>query len=1123
MKIAHINFHDTQDGSSRTARTLLDALAAQGQEGWLFAHHKISGDERVISLPFLQTPWQKELLEAQNRQGLGNLYSASLLQVLQHPAFQAADVLHLHAIKGNYFSFLLFPFLTAIKPTVWTLYDSLAFTGGCYNADSCDLWRDMGCRGCPLDAGRHSSRPENARCGDSRRETLQRLKNSLYRLSSFTVVSPSRERQEQAVHSILEGHDVRLIYHGVDTEVFQPGEQALLRKNLSLPATAKIVLFAAPGGFANSSRGGQFLREALHKISKEIPGLLLITVGGSQESLPGDLPVKQLDVPFLTDARQLAAYYGAADVAAVPTIFNTPGMTPLEAMACATPVVAFDSGGMKEIITHRLTGYLARMRDSEDLAAGLALFLNDPGRSQIVGEAARQSVMDRFTARRMTDEYLALYKELLSGKKPVRPQPKLPAAQPLLSQDLSARRETRNPVNFAELEAKFQIPATVDKARTVSWKQVIQEFRTRYEGFEKQKTADRALFTDLYFDYCLRSIDSMTQSSLLWEFAGQWFAARRLPPRCGGLHPVQEAALLRICLTLRSKLHDYFSQTPVTALKQINDKQQWLLVSLWRQVFLNVFSALNLRLTIPAEEQDLAAKLLTSNDNNWYPRLLLTSLYAPFSADRIALDAGKLWSSKYIPVFCKAIIIFWMLNLPYFNAREEHRQKLLKYALDLCGEAVKQKRLMTPAFFNAFIEEAMTAFWRSTYVGGNNLEALNALGDFLVFNMHRLYPGVKETPKRRPGRADGKLRVGYVSRNFASQAVSYYMVNRILHHDREKFAVTVFALGERQDDMTELFRRNCDQFIQMKNLQDIQSIAQTIREQDLDILVYADLGMDPVTYMLAAFRLAPVQAVLVGHGITSGLPTIDYYVSGDHEPPDGDSHYREKLIRLPNLGAAQYPPLMPQQMPNRRDFNLPEEAVVFVSCANGIKHAPQRDRLLVQILQRAPQAWIVLKPYMNPPSIHHQLTDRLLTAARQAKVADRLIILPPLRQASDLMGLLALSDVQLDTYPYGGWTTNMEALFMGLPIITQEGDMARSRWGAYLLRALGVTEGIAASEQEYVDWAVTLAEDAMLRQRLHTHIKAHVRETLFNGSAAQPAYEEALLRMWNERIERGAL
>ncbi len=549
MRVAHITFHDRQDGAARVARTLLDSLTAQGHEAVLFAHHKTNEDSRIISLPLPQTPWQRDLLEKQNRQGLNQLYSTALLQVLQHPAFQAADVLHLHAINGNYFSFLLFPFLTALKPTVWTLYDSLAFTGGCYNADACDLWRDMGCSGCPLDAGQ-STQTENFSLGYSKREMLQMLKTSLYRLSNFTVVSPSQERKEQAMHSILEGHDVRLIYHGVDTNVFKPGERAILRARLGLPPTAKIVLFPAPGGFGNSARGGQFLRQALPKLSKQIPDLLLVTVGGGPQNAAADVPVRHVELPFLADPAQLAAYYGAADVVAAPAIFNTPGLTPLEAMACGTPVVAFDSGGMNEIIAHQQTGYLAKLRDSDDLAAGLAALLSDEQRRQLTGQAARLAVLQRFTAQRMSQEYLTLYQEMAAAKAPAKPH-QAPSSQPVTPQKPAVQPAVKTPVNLADLESRFQIPATVEQARQTGWKQVIQEFHRRYESFDKQKSADRALFTDLYFDYCLRALDPVAQSPLLWELAGQWFLARRLPPRCCGFASRCAANCTRISAAYR--------------------------------------------------------------------------------------------------------------------------------------------------------------------------------------------------------------------------------------------------------------------------------------------------------------------------------------------------------------------------------------------------------------------------------------------------------------------------------------------------------------------------------------------------------------------------------------------
>ena len=125
--------------------------------------------------------------------------------------------------------------------------------------------------------------------------------------------------------------------------------------------------------------------------------------------------------------------------------------------------------------------------------------------------------------------------------------------------------------------------------------------------------------------------------------------------------------------------------------------------------------------------------------------------------------------------------------------------------------------------------------------------------------------------------------------------------------------------------------------------------------------------------------------------------------------------------------------------------------------------------------------------------------------------------MPPLKYVGPL---LAIADIQLDTYPYGGWTTNMEALYVGLPIVTQEGHMARSRWGAHMLRALGVYEGIANSADEYVEWAVRFARAPELRRLVKEKMISQGRQIIFNGAAAQAAYEDALLKIFAENSQQ---
>jgi predicted O-linked N-acetylglucosamine transferase (SPINDLY family) len=135
-------------------------------------------------------------------------------------------------------------------------------------------------------------------------------------------------------------------------------------------------------------------------------------------------------------------------------------------------------------------------------------------------------------------------------------------------------------------------------------------------------------------------------------------------------------------------------------------------------------------------------------------------------------------------------------------------------------------------------------------------------------------------------------------------------------------------------------------------------------------------------------------------------------------------------------------------------------------------------------------------------------------------VESRLSLIPPLAQGKDLMDFLAMADIQLDTYPYGGWTTNMEAVYAGLTIVTQEGEQARSRWGAHILRALGITAGIAHNEAEFVAQAVELVNNRELREETRRQVQLKAREVLFNGEAAQPAYETELLRIHAQAVAK---
>lgn len=1061
MHVLHVNFADPNGSTGRMVGTLADATERSGHSVQLAGRQGGTVDQRFVPVSLPQTQWQRTLFKKQAKLGISDFFSAALVNLINHSAFDRADIVHLHWMDGSYFSYLLLPFLTA-KPTVWTFHDPAAFTGGCRYTGACQEWRENWCASCPMDG--------DGKGRTLRRDLVQILKAAIYKIAAFTAVCPSGCLHGQTKASILKDRDARLIYHGVDTGIYRPGNRAQARACLGLPGEGPIVLHIAGGESGAGRDDGEYLREALRKAAANGSPPFLLDLGAVGKS--ADFSVPTLRRPLPGDSGILAEYYRAADLFVADTVTDGFDLAAAEAMACGLPVVASAGGGISEIVVHRQTGYLAADGDSDDLARGIAGYLADEEARRRAGTMGRTRITENFAAGSMIDAYLSLYRELLlaGGGRGVM------------------------------VWVKDNLPQLAAQARSTGWQEIWDKFGELYARFDREEGSVRAEFTDRYLGMCLEHADGAAET--VWDIVGLWCAHRRLPSHCGGMAAGEEEALLVFCRFLREKIGAYFARNSPDRLAAIDQREQLMLLCVWKRVFFDYSSILNLH-GDPGEalaRQDAAAGGEGPAD---YGRLLAASMYHPFAADDYPLAAEDIRDAP-LPLFVRMIFAYWLANTPYFNLEERHRQKLLRCLPVLC------RMDLPPAYFTHFVTEILNDLWRVSYIGGDNLAALSAFGNFITRHMERFFPRHAFAAAPQAGARNGRLRVGYISRLFYQQAVSFYMVNRVIHHDRDKFEIHTFALGDRQDGMTDLFREHSDRFRRLAEIHDIGNIATVIAESRLDILIFTDIGMDPMTYMLAGLRLAPVQCALVGHGTTTGMPKIDYYISGDFEPPDADAHYREKLIRLPNLGAAQYPPPFAGNIGRcRREWNLPEDVVVFVSCANGLKHVPARDGVLVQILQEAPNACIVLKPYFSTEE-GDVFTRRVMGKAEKAGVAERLFIIPPLGRVE---AALAVADVQLDTYPYGGWTTNMEALYMGLPIVTQEGPMARSRWGAHMLRALGISEGIAGDAREYVDWAVRFAADTDLRLRVKSAIGQKAKAVLFDGAAAQPAYEAALMRI----------
>ena len=908
-----------------------------------------------------------------------------------------------------------------------------------------------------------------------RAAAFRQVMRHLQSLTPCTVVATKPWLKERLRHSPLGEHRMAEVPMAVDTSFWQPGDPLEARKKLGLPFDKALLLVDAQGAR---------VADMLRKQGWVLMGVDIVTEG-----------VYTLRSASL-GREGLRQVYQAADLylAAAPQAQHLEGAL-LEAAACGLPLAVPEAAAWNySWLESGKSGLVLSMNGVEAMESLKALCVEKESLLPWGLEARQRIVNGPHALEQALRRYEEVYAQAgMSGMV-------FPGAG-----ENQAQGDPRQ-----QLWRKYLPVARLDALRREGWPALWAELQQRIEEFPKEKEAVQGIFVDAFLLYCIY----YGGQDVLWDVVEQWLKHRKMPSRAGHFKDDERVASLLFAREMRELWKGYFLKTPQQKLAKEDVLRQSRMATFWRVVFLNDASLLHL--DAGHNDELLPASLRTPPPEAYgqgkvYPDLILRSMYQPYGDPRLTLDMEALLKAA-VPLAVKVIIPFWLSSEPYFNSDTTLQQAALRHIKNYCRAAVKHPQFMPKGLFEACVEQFTQHLWRLSYCGGNMKEEISAFGDFIHSFMKRFYPRWANVKHKARGKRK-KLRVGYISSNFRNQAVSFYMVNRLLHADKSCFETIIFSLENRRDEMTERIVEKSDRYIPITDFKDLDAIAQTIVDSDLDLLVYTDIGMDPLTYKLAALQLVPVQAVLVGHGVTTGLPTMQYYLSGDFESDEADGHYREKLIRLPRLGAAQYASFEPEEGRTRKEFGLPEDKVLFVSCANGIKHGPARDEVLISLLQQAPNAYVVLKPFMMSSLVDLHFVDRLTKKAKAAGVADRMRILPPLPKNTDLLALLQVCDVNLDTYPYGGWTTNMDALYVGLPVVTQEGSLARTRWGAGMLRALGISEGIAQNEQEYVAWAVRFAQDAELRTRLRTHIEANVKNILFNGSATQKNYEQVLIQI----------
>lgn len=350
------------------------------------------------------------------------------------------------------------------------------------------------------------------------------------------------------------------------------------------------------------------------------------------------------------------------------------------------------------------------------------------------------------------------------------------------------------------------------------------------------------------------------------------------------------------------------------------------------------------------------------------------------------------------------------------------------------------------------------------------------------------------TPTRCPA-APEPIRIGFISRHFHNHSNARLNVGLVRALSRRDFRVVLLRFPGHDDAYGEFVQQSADEVVTLAV--HLETARRQIAEQQLDVLFYTDIGMEPLTYFLAFARLAPVQCTTWGVPATTGIPAIDYFISSvDLEPVDADRHYTENLVRLENLPTFYY---APQTTPSksRTELGLDEYAALYVCPQSLFKIHPEFDGLIGEILRTDPRGQVLLLAGQQP-----HWTDLLSRRLRSVipDVAERVKFLP--RQSpEDFLQILRTADVLLDPIHFGGGNTTYEAIEFGTPIVTWPGEFMRGRVTYACYRKLGVMDCVAADRDEYVRIAVRLANDRAWRDQIQNRILA-AKHVLFENAGA---------------------
>ena len=366
-----------------------------------------------------------------------------------------------------------------------------------------------------------------------------------------------------------------------------------------------------------------------------------------------------------------------------------------------------------------------------------------------------------------------------------------------------------------------------------------------------------------------------------------------------------------------------------------------------------------------------------------------------------------------------------------------------------------------------------------------------------------------------------KLNIGYVSPDFRTHSVAFFLEDVIAHHNRKQVQVFCYSSTDKKDDFTRRFSELADVWRDISTMSDDEA-ARLVRADQIDILVDLAGHTRNSRILIFARKPAPVQVTWLGYPDTTGLQTMDYRLTDVIADPPGlaDQLATEKLVRLDGGFLCYKPP--------GESFTLSPPPVVktgtvtFGSFNNNSKISERVISVWARILNRTPDSMLKLKSRsFSDAGTRKHILERF---EHHGIPAERIVFENYMSSLLEHFMLYGGVDIALDTFPYNGTTTTCEALWMGVPVIALSGDSHLARVGASLLHHVGLYELLASSEEDYVEKALALSRDIPLLSELRSGLRELMAGSpLLDASAFSARIEDAFRGMWKKWVEESSI